>query len=458
MLATALLLLPASCIKDDYAARESTTVTLSVSTRSDYQDQNNQEGHNLEPNEEMKTLRVIVARSSNNEIIYNEFEDNIAGNDFQRTFNFSELTIETDGENFDFYAIANEASFGGNFIDNYVEGESLGDESALLNYQITADANTLITNGLPAAGKASHSVTATENQSFTIEMQRAVAKARVNFINETGTEQTITDVKLLKVGAESTVLFPISGAMNYTPNDQGTVDLELGDVTIAAPQGTKASTSTGYFYESQAPDGGYVLQATWNGNTKNFSLVNDMTGGSSLQSAILRNKFLNITITLKANDWKLDYEIIPWEDNEVSLDFTDILTYTSAGWTRGTYLALQDNTVHLNPDMPAELKFTINAPNGALWRATLEGDVNAFEFVDGINSGSAYTEGAPVEQTIKVKVTAPESDERYEATLRVFADIGGKTYELDLTNPEAGDITPGEDEVINNRFTLLQSR
>ena len=449
----ALLLLACSltsCIKEDYAAADKASVQLTFTTRANG---DNADPHAVEEGEGMKHLRVIVADQQSKVVRFNR-EFDVPDNATSHTVRFGDLYA---GRTYDFYAIANEASFGGNF-DNYVEGESLGNENALLNYQITADANTLITNGLPAAGKASLPVTATENQSLTIEMQRAVAKARVNFINETGTEQIITDVKLLKVGAESTVLFPISGAMNYTPNDQGTVNLELGDVTIAAPQGTKASTSTGYFYESQAPDGGYVLQATWNGNTKNFSLVNDMTGGSSLQSAILRNKFLNITITLKANDWKLDYEIIPWEDNEVSLDFTDILTYTSAGWTRGTYLALQDNTVHLNPDMPAELKFTINAPNGALWRATLEGDVNAFEFVDGINSGSAYTEGAPVEQTIKVKVTAPESDERYEATLRVFADIGGKTYELDLTNPEAGDITPGEDEVINNRFTLLQSR
>ena len=451
MLATALLLLPASCIKDDYAARESTTVTLSVSTRSDYQDQNNQEGHNLEPNEEMKTLRVIVARSSNNEIIYNEFEDNIAGNDFQRTFNFSELTIETDGENFDFYAIANEASFGGNFIDNYVEGESLGDESALLNYQITADANTLITNGLPAAGKASHSVRATENQSFTIEMQRAVAKARVNFINETGTEQTITDVKLLKVGAESTVLFPRAADVTLPV---ATEELTLSNsVTIA--NGATVSIPAGYFYESSAPTGGYVLEAMWNGTKKVLELNN-----AEIANQILRNKFLNITITLKVNDWKLEANVLPWIHEQTDFEFDNTLSYTSAGWTDGTIRERDGNNIHLinagGEDGIAELKFTITSPSLVQWSAELfeEGDGRNFEFV-GPSSGLISIEGntAP-EQVIRVRVTNPESLDQHRATLRVVATVpGNTTYELDLTG--TGGSTSGAGEA--QRFTLIQA-
>ncbi len=169
-------------------------------------------------------------------------------------------------------------------------------------------------------------------------------------------------------------------------------------------------------------------------------------------SQISRNEMLNITITLKENDWKLNYEIVEWEDHEVNVDFTDNLSYTSDGWTDGTYLSLlENNTVHLNPDVTAELKFTIMTPSGATWVATLEGDVNDFEFVDGINSGNAWSGGNPVEQSIKIKVVDPTSDEPHTATLRVFAVIAGNTYELDLTNSE------GSQDAIN-RFTLLQSR
>lgn len=445
-----------SCIKEDgFTPTDKASVTLTFTTRAP--------GDDADPNavlkgEGMKNLRVIVVDQASKEIRFNRTFP-VPDNATSHTVRFGDLYA---GRTYDFYAIANEASFGGDF-STYAEGTKLDNEDALLNYPIrVADANALIDaeagTYLPAAGKAELPVKAEADQKLDITMQRAVAKAKVTFVNETGAEQTITDVKLVKVGASSTTLFPVSGEMNYMPNDAGTVDLELGDVTVPAAQNSEAtSTKVGYFYESKKPDEGYTLQATWNGNTKVFSLVSDMVGGSSLQSAILRNKFLNITITLKANDWKLDYEILPWADHEVSIDFTDILSYTSAGWVGGTYLNWQGNTVWMNPDRPAELKFTINTPNGALWRATLEGDVNAFEFVDGINSGNAYYEEGetPVEQTIRLRVTDPESDARHEATLRVFADIGGKTYELDLTTP--GQEVEGGSEVINH-FTLLQSR
>lgn len=439
-----------SCIKEEgFTPTDKASVTLTFTTRAP--------GDDADPNavlegEGMKNLRVIVVDQGSDEIRFNRTFP-VPDNATSHTVHFGDLYA---GRTYDFYAIANEASFSGDF-STYAEGEDLADENALLNYQITANANTLIAEGIPAAGKNSLTVAEDADQKLDITMQRAVAKAKVTFVNETGAEQTITDVKLVKVGASSTTLFPVSGEMNYMPNDAGTVNLELGDVTVPAAQNSGSSTKVGYFYESQKPGEGYTLQATWNGNTKVFSFANDMVGASSVRDYILRNKFLNITITLKANDWKLDYEVLDWNDHEVNIDFTDILSYTSAGWTEDTYMNLFDgNVVQLYPDQPAELKFTIDAPNGALWRAALEGDVDAFEFVDGINSGNAYNEGSPQEQTIKIKVTDPESDERHEATLRVFADIAGKTYELDLTNPGT-QTKPGEDEVIN-RFTLLQSR
>ena len=442
-----------SCIKEDYAAADKASVTMTFTTRAP--------GDDADPNavlkgEGMKNLRVIVVDQGSDEIRFNRTFP-VPDNATSHTVRFGDLYA---GRTYDFYAIANEASFDGDF-STYAEGTKLDNEDALLNYPIrVADANALIDADagtyLPAAGKAELPVKAEADQKLDITMQRAVAKAKVTFVNETGTEQTITDVKLVKVGASSTTLFPVSDKMNYMPNDAGTVDLELGDVNVPAAQISEATTKTGYFYESTAPDGGYTLQATWNGNTKVFSFANDMVGASSVRDYILRNKFLNITITLKANDWKLDYEVLDWDDHEVSIDFTDILSYTSAGWTEDTYMNLfEGNVVQLYPDQPAELKFTIDAPNGALWRAALEGDVDAFEFVDGINSGNAYNEGSPQEQTIKIKVTDPESDERHEATLRVFADIAGKTYELDLTNP-GQDMEGGSDAI--NRFTLLQSR
>lgn len=154
----------------------------------------------------------------------------------------------------------------------------------------------------------------------------------------------------------------------------------------------------------------------------------------------------------------LTYSIMPWDEEKITVDFTDNLSYTSAGWTPESILEIMENglTVHVNPDENAELKFTINTPSGATWRAQLIGeDVNYFEFV-GENSGTAYSNGQPVKQTLQIRCTDPESEDTHSVTLRVFADIGGKTYELDLTDPNAS-MTPGQTDEIN-RFTILQSR
>lgn len=154
----------------------------------------------------------------------------------------------------------------------------------------------------------------------------------------------------------------------------------------------------------------------------------------------------------------LTYSIMPWDGEEITVDYTDNLSYTSAGWTPESILEIMEDglTVHVNPDENAELKFTINTPSGATWRAQLIGeDVNYFEFV-GENSGTAYSNGQPVEQTLQIRCTDPESEDTHSVTLRVFADIGGKTYELDLTDPNAS-MTPGQTDEIN-RFTILQSR
>lgn len=423
-----------SCIKEDYASSSDTaSVTLTFTTRA-----NGTDSESIDEGEGMKHLRVIVADSETGEVRFN-YTHEFTGDELNNTTHkvtFGDLYAE---RTYDFYAIANEQSFGGNF-----DGKDI-DVSAVYATTLTQTAGTLIDvsnrNYLPAAEKASLEVKAEANQSLTITMKRVVAKAKVTFVNETGADQTISDVKIVKAGAKSTSLFPPADATLPT----ATEDLSLGSVSVSAD--ATASTPAGYFYESASTDG-YVLQATWNNQTKTLSLADE----DESISQISRNEMLNITITLKENDWKLNYEIVEWEDHEVNVDFTDNLSYTSDGWTDGTYLSLRENnTVHLNPDVTAELKFTIMTPSGATWVATLEGDVNDFEFVDGSNSGSAWSGGNPVKQSIKIKVVNSDSDETHRATLRVVAFIGGNTYELDLTNSE------GSQDAIN-RFTLLQSR
>lgn len=173
---------------------------------------------------------------------------------------------------------------------------------------------------------------------------------------------------------------------------------------------------------------------------------------------IVRNEWNKIFARVKSDGYELQLHVQPWEVEDIEVNFEDNLSYTSGGWDDETILGYDDTEktrVHVNPDVTAVLRFTIQSPNTATWRAQLVGaDINAFEFV-GEHSGNAYgANGQPVEQQIQVRVTNPESDSSFEVQLQVFATIGGIDYELDLTNPENTPI--GESDV--NRFTLIQSR
>ena len=252
-----------SCIKEDYAVADKASVTLTFTTRA-----NGTKDSNLEAGEGMKHLRVLVVDQATSEIRFN-YEREFQENEISATVTFGDLYA---GHTYDFYAIANEESFGGDF-------SGTPDLKQLYETLLDEVPGTLIdeTAGryLPAAAKCSLKIEGNKNQQLEIEMQRVVAKARVNFINQTGAKQQITGIRLVKVGAANTYLFPTSYDMNYTPNDNGSVDLALGDVTVSAPMNETASTALGYFYESVAPEGGYVLEATWNGKQKTFPL-NDM--------------------------------------------------------------------------------------------------------------------------------------------------------------------------------------
>lgn len=152
----------------------------------------------------------------------------------------------------------------------------------------------------------------------------------------------------------------------------------------------------------------------------------------------------------------LTLKATPWDMEDITVNYEDNLSYTSSGWGETVLGYLNDakTQVQINPGQTAVLTFMINTPSGALWRATLS-NYTDFQFV-GPSDGVAYSDGKPMQQTIQIRALHPESDKQYETDLHVYADIGGITYEMDLTNPSAGEIEPDSDPV--NYFTLIQSR
>lgn len=166
----------------------------------------------------------------------------------------------------------------------------------------------------------------------------------------------------------------------------------------------------------------------------------DHEGGTYLEPEEIAN------FTIDAN---------PWERENFEVKYEDNLSYMSNGWDESTilgYLDTEETIVHIDPDQPAVLHFTIQTPSYATWRAQLIGeDQNFFEFV-GEHSGDA----SPASQTISIRCKEPDSDDRHSVTLYVYASIFGQEYELNLTNPQQS-LTPNTSGEIR-RFTILQAK
>lgn len=166
----------------------------------------------------------------------------------------------------------------------------------------------------------------------------------------------------------------------------------------------------------------------------------DHAGGTYLDPEKIAN------LTIDAN---------PWEREDFEVKYEDNLSYMSKGWDESTilgYLDTEETIVHIDPDQPAVLHFTIQTPSYATWRAQLIGeDQNFFEFV-GEHSGDA----SPTSQTISIQCKEPDEDNRHSVTLYVYASIFGQEYELDLTNPNQS-LTPNPSGEIR-RFTILQAK
>lgn len=302
-----LTLLPVSCIKDDYAAKEKATVQVTFTTRA--LSDETIAGDELADNERMKTLRVIVAKDS--KILYNEYytEDDFAqyaNGQRYKTVTFSELVTEDEEDRtFDFYAIANEEGIADwptqiTSLDQLPENITLSTSSKL----IPQTAKQSIIVEIPQEGSGI--------QKETMQLEFVVAKVQLIVVNETDTKQTLSDISISKadIQAQETGLFPPS---KNTTLPEGNKDVEMNEMTLNGDESSAMFSQTAYVYENKAPTDGYVFNATWNNNNQppvDLSAVKDLP----------RGKELRITIHLKQNSTaQFDYEVLDWTNVEVNI-------------------------------------------------------------------------------------------------------------------------------------------
>lgn len=101
-----MLFVPLGCADDEAAEMGRATVKMIFTTRASAQADGQTQ---LADRERMKTLRVIMQNAQTGKILYNVFYDKVT--DGQKVITFQDVPVEENGTNFNFYAIANEASF-----------------------------------------------------------------------------------------------------------------------------------------------------------------------------------------------------------------------------------------------------------------------------------------------------------------------------------------------------------
>lgn len=260
----------------------------------------------LEANEHMSTLRVIVARQ-NGEILYNLKYD-IAENETSKTITFSEMTVNADGETFDFYAIANEegVEYNGSWENvtvadlkgmNLPEGFLTNANDVSKNTMIPQTAYKQIRVAPQFGGGI---------QSETMKLDFAVAKVRLTINNTSSAVQTVSNINLSGLNMESTPLFAETDLSNVVNGE-----LKLGTMTVPA---NESATVYAYFFENTGGD--YALTANWNGNPHTLDIkAADIT-------EISRGTELNINIKLNAtipSSPEFYIEVVPWTEVEVDV-------------------------------------------------------------------------------------------------------------------------------------------
>ena len=456
-----LALLPVSCIKDDYAPKGTATVTMTFTTRAISNSTTRATGDLLD-NEQMKTLRVIVARSSNSEILYN-VKYSIEASETSKTITFSELTVNKAGEDFDFYAIANEEAFIAN--ESELEGKSV-DLKALKTRVLAKSFNRPTPlSQIPQAGFQTIHVEASENQEASMQLQFPVGKIQLIFNNETGNEVTLTNVGLMGVAPNRGYLFKDNDLNVGLPSGTTQVGNLLfgneGTLTIPVSLSTDVLPFVRYIYPGQKNAGDYKLTANWNGKPHEVVLKLSDAATEAISSIGYGEQY-NINITLLANSLRVTLNVLPWTVDDTEIDFSTEFNAILLPEALGSLMLVEPSTqdaaiaVATNSDGKARnatFSFKMISPVGARWTAHLE---NTTDFtLEGPSSGYGT---ADAEASVFYVMPIHEFDAQNPQSVKLFITVdtsfGGSDDEgIQIINPETDGVRrfPGNDTEITIR-------
>lgn len=299
----AVALLSVSCIKDsDLTAGEKASVTMTFTTRVS----DNVTAGNLLDNEQMQTLRVIVARSGTNDIIYN-VSYQIQPDEWWKTIHFSELTVKKEGENFDFYAIANEDAF-------LTDGESLEgksvDLSALKSRILRKDFNNSALSLIPQAAFTTIKVGPNEQKKAQMKLLFPLVKVVLNFDNQTGESVGLTNVQIDGTAGQGYLFKDVHPEYPQATAGMRTVKFGTdGALTVPAGEVDDVAPFVRYLYPWNHDDG-WKLTATWGSSPHeavfkvNNEVLKELQHGQQLNVNVLLMVNKQVTINWQVVDWK----------------------------------------------------------------------------------------------------------------------------------------------------------
>lgn len=445
----AVALLSVSCIKDsDLTAGEKASVTMTFTTRVS----DNVTAENLLDNEQMRKLRVIVARSGTNDIIYNVSYD-IQPGETQKTIRFSELTVKKEGENFDFYAIANEDAF---LTDGKsLEGKNV-DLGALKAHILNKDFNKRALSLIPQAAFKPITVGPSENTSATMNLLFPLAKVVLNFDNQTGEPVSLTDVQIDGTAGQGYLFKDVDKRPEYPPTaGMGTVKFGTeGALTVPAGEVADVAPFVRYLYPWNHDDG-WKLTATWGSSPHEavFKVNNEVL------KKLQHGQQLNVNVLLIANSLKVSLTVSDWTVDDQILDFSTefngLLNPASAGSVKltadkGAVAVATDND---GTQREATFSFKMFSPVGVRWTAHLE---NTSEFeLTGTTSGYGAKDAVDVTFGVKPKFEHVATDAKsVKLYITVEQPFGGAGSDgIQVINPEENGIYrfPGTETEIEIR-------
>lgn len=446
----AVALLSVSCIKDsDLTAGEKASVTMTFTTRVS----DNVTAENLLYNEQMQTLRVIVARSGTNDIIYN-VSYQIQPDERWKTIRFSELTVKKEGEYIDFYAIANEQAF-------LSDGESLEgknmDLGELKARILNEDFNNPALSLIPQAAFTTIKVGPNEQKKASMKLLFPLVKVVLNFDNQTGESVGLTNVQIDGTAGQGYLFKDVDELPEYPQATAGMGTVKFGrDGALTVPAGEVADVApfVRYLYPWKDDDG-WKLTATWGSSPHEavFKVNNEVL------KELQHGQQLNVNVLLIANSLKVSLTVSDWTVDDQILDFSTefngLLNPASAGSVKltadkGAVAVATDND---GTQREATFSFKMFSPVGVRWTAHLE---NTSEFeLTGTTSGYGAKNAVDVTFGVKPKFEHVATDAKsVKLYITVEQPFGGAGSDgIQVINPEENGIYrfPGTETEIEIR-------